>query len=34
MALDHPQRVKKLAILDIVPTRTMFAQVNECLATV
>src|SRR2546426_507966 len=25
MALDHPQRVKKLALLDIVPTRTMFA---------
>jgi haloacetate dehalogenase len=34
MALDHPQRVKKLAVLDIVPTRTMFAQVNQHLATV
>ena len=34
MALDHPQRVKKLAVLDIVPTRTMFAQVNQYLATV
>jgi len=34
MALDHPGRVKKLAVLDIVPTRTMFAQVNQYLATV
>ena len=34
MALDHPQRVKKLAVLDIVPTRTMFAQVDQYLATV
>src|SRR2546427_5622501 len=34
MALDHPERVKKLAVLDIVPTRTMFAQVNQYLATV
>lgn len=34
MALDHPRRVKKLAVLDIVPTRTMFAQVNQYLATV
>jgi len=34
MALDHPKRVKKLAVLDIVPTRTMFAQVNQYLATV
>ncbi len=34
MALDHPRRVKKLAVLDIVPTRTMFANVNQYLATV
>ena len=34
MALDHPGRVKKLAVLDIVPTRTMFAQVNQYLGTV
>jgi haloacetate dehalogenase len=34
MALDHPHRVKKLAVLDIVPTRTMFAHVNQYLATV
>ena len=34
MALDHPQRVKKLAVLDIVPTRTMFANVQQYLATV
>ncbi len=34
MALDHPGRVKKLAVLDIVPTRTMFAQVDQYLATV
>ncbi|MFL5411467.1 MAG: alpha/beta fold hydrolase [Myxococcales bacterium] len=34
MALDHPERVRKLAVLDIVPTRTMFAQVNQYLATV
>jgi haloacetate dehalogenase len=34
MALDHPGRVKKLAVLDIVPTRAMFAAVNQYLATV
>jgi haloacetate dehalogenase len=34
MALDHPRRVKRLAVLDIVPTRAMFAQVNQYLATV
>jgi haloacetate dehalogenase len=34
MALDYADRVKKLAVLDIVPTRTMFAQVNQYLATV
>jgi haloacetate dehalogenase len=34
MALDHPQRVRKLAVLDIVPTRKMFASVDQYLATV
>ena len=34
MALDHPQRVRKLAVLDIVPTRTMFKSVDQYLATV
>ena len=34
MALDHPERVKKLAVLDIVPTRKMFEHVNQYLATV
>jgi len=34
MALDHPGRVKKLAVLDIVPTRKMFEQVDQYLATV
>jgi haloacetate dehalogenase len=34
MALDYPQRVRKLAVLDIVPTRTMFASVDQYLATV
>ena len=24
MALDHPERVSKLAVLDIVPTRTIY----------
>jgi haloacetate dehalogenase len=34
MALDHPQRVRKVAVLDIVPTRKMFATVDQYLATV
>ena len=34
MALDHPRRVRKVALLDIVPTRTMFAEVDQYLATV
>ncbi len=33
MALDHPRRVKKLAILDIVPTYKVFATVNKEVAT-
>jgi haloacetate dehalogenase len=34
MALDHPQRVRKVAVLDIVPTRKMFASFDQYLATV
>jgi haloacetate dehalogenase len=34
MALDHPKRVRKLAVLDIVPTRKMFASFDQYLATV
>jgi haloacetate dehalogenase len=33
MALDHPQAVTRLALLDIVPTRTVYAQVSKNLAT-
>jgi len=33
MALDHPQAVKKLAVLDIVPTRMMYAASNQTFAT-
>ncbi len=33
MALDHPDRVTKLAVLDIVPTRHVFATVGKELAT-
>lgn len=33
MALDHPGRVRRLALLDIVPTYTMFASVNKEMAT-
>jgi len=33
MALDHPQSVDRLAILDIVPTRTIYATVDRVLAT-
>ena len=29
MALDHPEQVTKLAVLDIVPTHTMFANVDR-----
>ena len=34
LALDHPARVRKLGVLDIVPTVAMFQQVNQYLATV
>ena len=30
---DHPERVRKLATLDIVPTRHMFSIVNQAMAT-
>ena len=33
MALDHPARVQRLAVLDIIPTRTVFQRVNQALAT-
>lgn len=32
LALDHPQRVKKLAVLDICPTRTMYARTDHAFA--
>jgi len=34
MALDHPEAVTKLAVLDIVPTRHVFETVGKDLATV
>jgi haloacetate dehalogenase len=33
MALDHPERVTGLAVLDIVPTATVFATTDQALAT-
>ena len=33
MALDHPDKVKKAAVLDIVPTHKLYATVNQELAT-
>ena len=33
MALDHPQCVARLALLDIAPTATMYAQTNREFAT-
>lgn len=33
MALDHPGRVRKLAVLDIVPTRAMFRNLDQRLVT-
>ena len=33
MALDHPERVTKLAVLDIVPTRHVYSTVSKDLAT-
>lgn len=33
MALDHPEAVSKLAVLDIVPTHTMWTRMDKGLAT-
>ncbi len=33
MALDHRDRVERLAVLDIVPTLTVFSQLNQGVAT-
>lgn len=33
MCLDHPGRVERAAVLDIVPTRTLFRATNQALAT-
>lgn len=33
MALDHPNAVARLCVLDIVPTRKIFATVNQAIAT-
>jgi haloacetate dehalogenase len=33
LCLDHPDRVLRAAVLDIVPTRTLFAATSQALAT-
>jgi haloacetate dehalogenase len=33
LALDHPERVLRLAVLDIVPTRTVFGAIDQAIAT-
>ncbi|HZA65877.1 MAG TPA: alpha/beta hydrolase [Geminicoccaceae bacterium] len=33
LALDHPERLEALAVLDIVPTRTVFGATDQALAT-
>lgn len=33
MALDHPDKITKLALLDIIPTNTAFANVDKDMAT-
>lgn len=33
LALDHPDHVRRLAVLDILPTRTVFERVDKALAT-
>jgi haloacetate dehalogenase len=33
LALDHPERLQRLAILDIVPTRTIFRATDQRIAT-
>jgi haloacetate dehalogenase len=32
LALDHPQKVKRMALLDIAPTLSMYSQTNEAFA--
>jgi haloacetate dehalogenase len=33
LALDHPDRVERLAVLDIVPTRAIYRAANQAIAT-
>jgi haloacetate dehalogenase len=33
LALDHPERVERVAMLDIIPTRAVFERVDKALAT-
>lgn len=33
MALDHPDRVERIAVLDIVPTHKIFSDMNQQIAT-
>ncbi|MFO1068767.1 MAG: alpha/beta hydrolase [Geminicoccaceae bacterium] len=33
MCLDHPQRISRAAVLDIVPTRTLYAATSKAVAT-
>lgn len=33
LCLDHPDRVERAAVLDIVPTRTLFSATDQALAT-
>ena len=33
LTLDHPARVERLAVLDIIPTRAVFERVDKALAT-
>ena len=33
LALDHPQHLERIAVLDIVPTRTIFRATNQAIAT-
>ncbi|MEP7206424.1 MAG: alpha/beta hydrolase [Casimicrobiaceae bacterium] len=33
LALDHPQRVERVAVLDISPTRVMYGRTNQAFAT-
>ena len=34
LALDHPERVERVAVLDIAPTRTVFETVDQTVATI